>query len=449
MTRFLKLVALTVALSTTLGCGTKPDPEVERRRQEERAAEHRSAYTEGLAHLEAGSYDAAVVAFERAHALDPADTDTAEWLGRARALKQKRATEQYDKAMTAGRDAVTAGKHRAARTAFAEALRWKPNDPDAGAAHDRAEISALVEQGQEQFDAKQFAEATRTFLAAVRKAPADANVRERLKQAQEARRAEVKDEYEKALAAGRAAMEAKNYAAAVQSFTTAESLVPGDDAATAQKQEARRAEIKFEYDKALVAGRAAMDRKDFTEASKSFARAAELVPGDKAALAEKLTADFENHLRRGQDARAANRLVEAIAEFEAAVRLKPQDERANPLLTAARRAKADADRAQYTQVLTDAKTAMVTRRYRDAVRLAKQAEGILSDHTEATQIRRDSERVISEYDQWISKAKTAIQRKKYDEAMTAADEAARLMPGETEPSLLRSEAARKKLEGKK
>ena len=54
----------------------------------------------------------------------------------------------------------------------------------------------------------------------------------------------------------------------------------------------------------------------------------------------------------------------------AATRLKSGDERARSLLAAARQAKADADRAHYVQVLTDAKTAMFTKRYRDAVRLA-------------------------------------------------------------------------------
>jgi tetratricopeptide (TPR) repeat protein len=450
MTRYFRFLALAVVLSTTLGCGSKPDPEVERRRQEERAAEHRAAYTEGLANLEAGSYDAAVTAFEKAHTLDPADTETAEWLGRARAMKQKHVTEQYEKAMTAGREALAAGKQRGARTAFAEALRWKPNDPDATTAHSGTETPALVEQGKEQLETKQFADATRTFLAAARKVPADNAVKELLKQAQEARRAEVRDEYEKAMTTGRAAMAAKNYAGAIQSFATAENLVPGGSAALAEKQEARRVEIQFEYEKAMAAGRAAMATKNYLAASQSFTAAEKLIPGDKTALAEKLSADYEHHMRRGQDAQLANRHAEAITEFETATRLNPQDEHAKALLATARQAKVNADRAQYTQVLTDAKTAMATKRYRDASRLAKQAEGIIVDHTEASQVRRDAERVIAEYDQWISKSRTAIQKKKYDEAITAADEALRLMPGETEPVLLRSEATRKKLEsGKK
>ncbi len=448
MTRFPRLVALVVILGTVLGCGARPDPEAERRREEERAVAHQAAYTEGLAHLEAGSYDAAVEAFEKASALAPNDSDTAHWLGRARAAKHKHATEQYEKAMTTGRDAATAGKHRAAKAAFTDALRWKPNDPDATAAQAREEVPALVEQGQEQFDAKQFAEATRTLMTAAGKAPADAAIRDLLKKAQDARRAEVREEYEKALTAGRAAMGTRNFADAIGWFAAAEKLVPGDATATAEKQAAHRADVEDRYEKAMAAGRAAMTEKNYAAAARSFATAAELKPGDKAALAEKLTADFENHIRRGEDARAANRHAEAVSEFEQAARLKPQDERAKALVAAARQAKADADRARYNQVLTEAKTAMTARRYRDAVRLAKQAEEIIFNHSEATEVRRNAERVISEYDQWINKARSAIQRKRYDEAITAADEAGRLMPGETDPVLLRSEATRKKLDKK-
>lgn len=444
MTRSFRLLALAAAVGLTAGCGAKPDPEAERRRQEERTAEHRAACTEGLAHLEADSYDAAVAAFEKAHALDAADADTAEWLGRARAMKARHVAKQHDKAMAAGRDALAAGKPRAARAAFAEALRWKPDDPDAVAAHAGTEVPALVEQGKEQLEGRQLADAARTFLAASQKAPADPSVKDLLKRAQDARRAEAREGYEKAMAAGRAAMAANDYAGAVRAFDAAESLVPADPAAVAERQEARRAEVQFEYGKAMTAGRAAAAAKNYAAASQSFAAAERLVPGDRAAVAEKRAADFEYHLRRGQDAQLAGRLAEAVTEFEAAARLDPQAEHAKALLAAARQAKATADRAQYTQVLADAKGALAGMRYRDALRLARQAEGLASDHAEASQVRRDAERVIAEYDQWVIKAKAAIQKKKYDDAIAAAGEAARLMPGEVEPTVLRSEATRKK-----
>ena len=71
--------------------------------------------------------------------------------------------------------------------------------------------------------------------------------------------------------------ETKNYAGAIQSFATAESLVPGDPAALAEKQEARRVEIQFEYEKAMTAGRAAMAAKNYLAASQSFAAAEKLI----------------------------------------------------------------------------------------------------------------------------------------------------------------------------
>lgn len=394
MTRFLRLVAFVAVLSTAVGCGSKPDPEAERQRQEKIENEHQVLFAEGRSHLEAGSYDAAVAALEKAHALLPNHADTAEWLGTARAAKQKRDTVKYEDAMTAGRTSAAAGKHREARAAFADALKWKPNDPDATTAHAAAEVPALLELGNAQLDAKQYADATRTFLSAYHRAPNDAAVKALFHKAQDARRDEVRADYDKAMADGKAAMGAKNYDAAARAFASAEALVPAD----------------------------------------------------AAALAEKLSADFEGHMRRGTLAHAAGNPVEAIAAFEAALRLKPNDEHARAVLAAARQSKVAADKARYAQTLTEAKNALVGKRYRDAVRIARQAEGMPGHDFEAGNVRRDAERVIAEYDQWIGKAKAAIQKKKYDDAIAAADQAALLMPGEVEPPVLRSEAARKKTE---
>lgn len=387
----MKRVALVLVALVVAGCSGKEAREAEARRQEEeRKAKHQGALTLAEAFLKDGEFELAVSAFEKAQKLAPADAATADRLAVAQAALQKLRTGQYDKAMGDGRAARADKKYRAARGAFDAALGARPNDPDATALRKEVDLPAVLEQGKEEFDAKRYIDAIRTYQLAAGKNPADPALKDLVKQARDARRAEVRTHYDEAVAAGQKALAAKNYA----------------------------------------------------RASASFGDALGLVPGDPDAAEGKLTADFELHMRRGQDAAAARNPADAIAQFEAAGKLRPGDERVNELLATARKEKALADRERYIRVVNDGKTAMAGRRYKDAVSYFKQAEGIISDHSEATTLRREAEQVISTYNDWISKARSALRDKRFADARHAATTAGTLIPGETEAVLLTSEIAR-------
>lgn len=393
MSRFLALLLVV----STVGCAARIDPVAERQRQEKITAEHDAHMSDGLAALKADRLDDAVLAFSKAAQLVPGDSDAAEMLRTARRAKQARLDTEYEDAMTTGRAAAAAGRHRAARDRYTAALKVRPNDPKATAERDKCDGPALFEQGKEEFDAKRYADAIRTLSAAAQKAPGDPPVVTLLNQAREARRAEVKPEFDRLLAAGKAAMAAKDYPAAM----------------------------------------------------KAAADALGLVPGDPQAMALKADAEFERHLSRGEAALAGNRPTDAVREFEAAAKLRPADDRVADMLANAKAARSKADYARYDQLVTAGKAAMASKRYRDAVRLFREAEGYSPGTAHARHQRQEAERVIAEYDQWVSRAKSYIRNRKYDDAIYAATQAAVLIPSETEPALLQSEAAKKKQDRKR
>jgi tetratricopeptide (TPR) repeat protein len=385
-------VALVAGVVATAGCAARVDPEAERRRQEQISADHDANMSDGLAALKAERYDDAIAAFSRAAQLMPGDGDAADMLRTAKRAKQAQLDAAYEQAFAAGKDAANAGRHRAAREQFAAALKIRPNDPKATAERDKSEGPALVEQGREELEGKRYAEALRTLAAAAQRMPGDKAVVELLNKA----------------------------------------------------REARRAEVGPEFDKHLAAAKAASASKDFPTAIKAAGDALALVPGDPIAATLKADAEFERHLTRGEAALTGNRPGDAVREFEAATKLRPTDDRAADKLASARAAKQTADFARYDKLVTSAKAAMAAKRYRDAIPLFKEAEAYQPGAAHARHQRQEAERVIAEYDQWVSRAKGYIRSKKYDDAVYAATQAAALMPAETEPALLQSEAAKKK-----
>src|SRR5258708_1042816 len=101
MTRSIRAATCAALLSVALGCGGQADPEAERHREAVRAAEYEAAYTEGLAHVEAGAFDPAVAVaeFEIAARLMPRDEIVKALLAAARQAKVDADRERYKQAV--------------------------------------------------------------------------------------------------------------------------------------------------------------------------------------------------------------------------------------------------------------------------------------------------------------------------------------------------------------
>src|SRR5262249_20124313 len=157
------------------------------------------------------------------------------------------------------------------------------------------------------------------LLKDAEKARADA------KAAQEAE-TRKRDDFNKAMAAGQAALTAKRYADAVKADTEATQLNAAD--AAAQKalhggaaarhasQAPPRARPKAEYDKHMAAGAAHEKQKQWVEAAAAYREALKQVPGDAKAAAAQKNAEFQTHMAEGQKLAGQKKFADAAKEYE-------------------------------------------------------------------------------------------------------------------------------------
>jgi tetratricopeptide (TPR) repeat protein len=92
------------------------------------AANFQKAINLGQAALKAKNYDVAIKAFTEATKIDPFDADAKKFLAQA---EQGRTVFNYDKAMTAGNNAMSAKRFKDAIAAYNDALDWIPKDKKA------------------------------------------------------------------------------------------------------------------------------------------------------------------------------------------------------------------------------------------------------------------------------------------------------------------------------
>ena len=289
-----------------------------RREQEakDRAARLRQLLTDGQAHLKAGRLSEAEKALAEASKLAPTDSavqqalrdlDQAKKAATTEAERKKRQAD-YDRAMTAGRQALAAKNYPAAIAAFNDALKVMPGDKNATAALQKARDAETAAKKQEE----------------------------------EKRRAE----FERLLKQGRTALSAKRYEEAVKAFDDAMKLQPTDTEAAKLLREAKQALEASKkkpdpprpaaYTKQMEAGAAAEKQERWADALKAYREALKVVPGDAKATEAARNAEFKQHMAEGQKALKAKKFAEATREFEGALKLFPDDAEAKKLLKQAK-----------------------------------------------------------------------------------------------------------------
>lgn len=208
------------------GARTAADAAARQKQEEAQRAERvRQLLAAGRSALSAQQFDAAAKAFADARQLAPADPNVTRALqdldqarktaaANAEAEKKKR-LQEYQQAMTTGRQMLAARRFDEAAKAFTEAGRLQPGDPQAAAM--LREVDKARAAGQAQ--AAQEAEARRR------------------QQEEQARR----NEFNKQMALGKAAMTARRYDDAVKAFTEALKNQPGNAEATKALHDADQA----------------------------------------------------------------------------------------------------------------------------------------------------------------------------------------------------------------
>jgi tetratricopeptide (TPR) repeat protein len=372
----------------------------------------------GKAALDAKQYDRAVDLLTKAKNAAPTDVDVLTALAKAEQAKADADAKAKSDAEIVRRDAafrqyldggkanLAAKQYESAVVALREAVKLKPGDKDAADALQQAEKGLA--------DAKLDAEQTR----------------------------KKQESYQKLMGDGRTALAARQYDAAIQAFTEAGALLPGDKSAAGFLADARKAKgdadavrdaeaKKREQEqqraaavqKALTQFRAALAVKDLDAARKALDEAVKndkdsaevktaLNDLEKAVNAVKADAeakkkradDFQTLLKKGKLALDEKRFDEAVQEFSQASQLIPDDADAKALLAKAVKARADAlsaadqdaarkaaaDRAdKVKKAVADARAAVAAKDFDKASKLLAEAHQLAPDDPDVAKVQKE------------------------------------------------------------
>jgi epidermal growth factor receptor substrate 15 len=309
---------------------------------------------QGAAAMRAQRYQDAVQVYTNALTLVPNDQTAIQQLALAQKALAAAAVAQtaYAQYIQTGQAALQLKGYADARVAFANALTVVPNDPAALAGLAAANYGLHMLEGNAALEAKKYGDAMAAFQAALIDAPGDPTATATLKQAKAlAGAAAVEADYNLQMQNGQALMQKKKYGEAVKAFETALQDKPGDTAATAALKQAQamvdQAAKDGDFNKHMKAAAAAMQQKKYAEAIKQYEAALDDKPDNKDATAglkqAKAAADqaakdaeYNKHMKNGQNLMAQKKYADAIQEFQAALQEKPGDQNATAALQLAK-----------------------------------------------------------------------------------------------------------------
>lgn len=276
-------------------------------------------------------------------------------------------------------------------------------------------FARLMRQAEDALTKKQFAEAEKAYREALKLRPDDAD--------------------------------AKSGLTAAKTSTLAAEAVQNHDKEERQKREAEIARL-------LEQGKAAMSKKEFAAAVRAFKIAKDLAPdnadvgkalddalaaADTDAGEKKKLADYQDHLDAGRTAMTAQRFDEAVREFQAALKVLPDDPTAAiNLKTAQNRLAAGADLAKrqedYADLMQQAQAALKAKRPDQAVPLLKAALKLFPDDKNTRKLLRsaalDADTAQAEYSRLMALGDAAMTRQRFEEANRLYTQAAQALPGD-------------------
>ncbi len=434
-------------------------------------------------------YQEALLAFGEALKASPGDSEAVKGQTEAAALlksqnDRKDREVRYAALLKSASEALKARRFDEASKLAGDAAKVLPDNPEAPALLRQIETgksSAIAEIQQREKDfttalqaaktalaGKKYDAAVKSFSEALRLKPDSKEAQNGLQEAQTTRaeleRKKRLEDYKLAMDAASAAVKKQNYQGAINSFTEALRLMPGDKTAqdglqaaqTALKNTAVDAGKKEAFDKLITQAKQALAQQKPAEAVKHYQEALKLFPTDAAAktgLAVASKAETNQNKQRQEDYKlamdAASAAIKkqnyqgAINSFNEALRLMPGDRTAQNGLQAAQaalkntgadaRKKQDLDRhiAQAKQALAQKKPAEAVKHYQEALKLfpgdATATTGLeAASKAAATQNKQRQE----DYKLAMDAASAAIKQQNYQGASNAFTEALRLLPGD-------------------
>jgi tetratricopeptide (TPR) repeat protein len=329
--------------------------------QKQKLAEYQTHMDAGRTALAAQRYADAIREFQTAQRLIPGDVQAGLNLRvaeqrlnvlQAAAQDQQQRVAAFAALMDRCANALRAKRYEDAVQAASEALKLFPNDARARQAladarsalrAARSQYNQLLTDADAALQARRINDAIRLYQQAAELFPEDDAARKGLRQAQAAvdmiRDASVA--YNRLMATGATAMQARRFADAVLAYTEALRLVPGDPLAAqglrdAQAAVDRLARRKLALDRQLQAGATALKQKQYAEAIRAFKAVLEIDPDNPDALEGLRQARYADAMTEGYRALNAKRRQDAIRFFEAALKEKPGDPQATTALQQAK-----------------------------------------------------------------------------------------------------------------
>lgn len=392
--------------------------------------------------------------------------------------QQEKRQAEFDKLMAQANQALAGQRYEEAAKAYTDALELFPQNLDAakGASLARKEHAAqtkdkqeadrrtadfarLMDEGKKALEAKQYAQAKLAFENALALMPGQADAikatdEAKLKLAADTEEKKKLADYEKFMAAGRAALVAERYADAIREYSAALGVLPNDAAALDGKRMAERRigdeqneeKRRSSYAQAMKIGEAALQARKYNDAVSAFELAAKLYPGDKdAAQGMKLAKDaltaaaatFNALMTQGQAAAALGRWEEAVRSYSEAARLFPDNPTANQALASAQKMMLDLQtlQAAYLRYMNAAAIAMQAGRYADAVGNYTEALRLVPTSPDAAlglrqaQVNLDREiRNRASYNQAMDRAANAYKQGRFADAVRHYQDALALYP---------------------
>lgn len=360
----------------------------QRAEEMKRAADLQLALTQGRAFLAARNFSDAAKALGQAQNLAPNDADVknalrdldqAQKQASAEAAAQKQRLTQFQTFLATGKSALAAKQYANAVKALASATTLIPDDKEAQQlfrqaqveqrqaeeAAARARLNDLITTGQTALKAKNYEVAEKAFRSASLVDPNNPTILQGLKDAEAGRQslaaAKLKlANFNLAMSQGTKALQTKDYKTAIASAQQALQLVPNDADALRLLQQAQTAQGNADkaaanFQAALDAGQKALAAMNYGAAIAAFNDALKLQPNDatvskllnqaKQGLAgAQKTANYQKAMTAGQNALTGKKYAEAIASFQQALKLFPNDKAALQQLNQAQQAQRDANK---------------------------------------------------------------------------------------------------------
>ncbi len=279
-------------------------------------------------------------------------------------------------------------------------------------------------------------------------------------------------DYSNAMAAGNAALEANKFEEAGRQGGIALGIKPGDDQAKALQakaetglaEQAARQKRDAGYEVAMAAGKAALEHKDFDSANSQAATALSDRPGDDQAKAlqakaqeglaaiaaqQKRDADYKSEMALAVSALEQKNFLAARSQATSALDNKPGDDQAKALQAKAQEGLAEIAaqqkrEADYKNAMAAGEAAFERKAFEEAARQAQLALGLMPRDLQAIGLGERANEQIGEFKIALAKSQDALGSRRLAEANRQVEAALKIEPENAEASQLRDNVAQQR-----